>query len=82
MSDLTGNEVHSAARLVRGNPSAEELAAALAVLEAQLTEEQAKGFGGERTLKSTWSRNVTQLRSEILPGAGQWRAATRRGLSN
>ena len=82
MSELTPEEVLDAARLVRGNPSAEELAAALAVLEAQLVEEQAQGFAGDRKLKSNWSRNVTQLRGEILPGAGQWGAAYRRGLSS
>lgn len=81
MSEQTPDGVIAATRLVRGNPSPEELAAVLAVLEAAVPEEQAAGSIGVRKTRSSWSRNVSQLRSEVTPGAGQWRAIIRDGLN-
>jgi hypothetical protein len=81
MSEQTHDGVIAATQLVRGNPTPEELAAVLAVLEAAVPEEQAAASVGVRKTRSTWSRNVGNLRSEIAPGAGQWRAIIRDGLN-
>lgn len=72
--------LQEALRVVRGAPTAEELAAVIAVLEAAHAEELADAKGYERPLKSTWARNASQLRGEIMPGPGQWRGAYRSGL--
>jgi len=68
-------------RVVSGSPTAEELATVIAMLEAAHAEEEATATGYERPLKSTWSRNVAQLRHPITPGPGQWRGAYRQGLN-
>lgn len=81
MSEQNQEGVIAATRLVRGNPSPEELAAVLAVLEAAVPEEQASTSVGLRKTRSSWSRNSSILRSEIAPGAGQWRAKIRDGLN-
>jgi hypothetical protein len=81
MSDLNQEGVIAVTKLVRGNPSPGELAAVLAVLEAAVPEEQASASIGIRKTRSSWSRNSGMLRSEIAPGAGQWRAKIRDGLN-
>jgi hypothetical protein len=53
----------------------------IAVLQAAHDEEALDGHGYERPLKSSWSRNVAQLRHPIVPGHGQWRGALRDGLN-
>ncbi|MEY4992916.1 MAG: hypothetical protein RIS82_38 [Actinomycetota bacterium] len=68
-------------RVVSGAPSSEELATVIAVLQAVHAEEVASTTGYERPLKSSWSRNVAQLRHPIIPGPGQWRGAYRSGLN-
>lgn len=68
-------------QVVGGSPTPEELAAVIAVLEAAKAEEEANAVGFERPLKSNWFRNSSMLRSQIIPGAGQWRAYSRRGLN-
>ncbi len=75
------HELQDNLRVVRGAPTAEELATVIAVLEAMHAEESATGGGFERKLKSTWARNQAQLRHGIVPGAGQWRGAYRNGLN-
>lgn len=74
-------EFSESIRVVAGSPSAEELATVIAVLEAAHAEEEANASGYERPLKSSWSRNVAQLRHPIVPGPGQWRGAYRNGLN-
>ena len=70
-------ELQQLLKLVRGNPSPEELATVIAVLTAASAEAQSQSAGRERRLTSTWSRNASMLRSEIVPGPGQWRFTTR-----
>lgn len=70
-------ELQQLLKVVRGNPSPEELATVIAVLTAASAEAQAQSAGRERRLTSTWSRNASMLRSEIVPGPGQWRFTTR-----
>jgi hypothetical protein len=74
MSSNEGFEV------VRGNPTPEELAVVLAVLQAASQKAKAAQADSIRQV-STWSKNPSQLRSPLVPGRGQWQAAFRRGLS-
>jgi hypothetical protein len=69
-------------RVVRGNPTDEELAAALAVVQAALAtaELEAAKKAAEAANVSAWHRNSSMLRGQITPGAGQWGASLRRGL--
>jgi hypothetical protein len=73
-------EFQESLRVVRGNPTPEELAAVLAILEVAATEEAAAG-GGKAEPRSTWNRGHGQLRSGISPGSGQWNASFRDGLN-
>jgi hypothetical protein len=75
------DELHEGIKLVRGNPTAEELAAAIAVVEATLAEEQATAGAGRQQPKSTWNRNSVNLRGGITPGFDQWKASFRDGLN-
>ena len=74
-------EFSESIQVVSGAPTPEELATVIAVLEAAHAEEEATSTGYERPLKSSWSRNVAQLRHPIVPGPGQWRGAYRSGLN-
>ena len=74
-------EFSESLKVVSGAPTPEELATVIAVLEAAHAEEAQNTKGYERPLKSSWSRNVAQLRHPIVPGAGQWRGAYRSGLN-
>ena len=66
--------------VVRGNPSADELAIVVAVLQAASQKASADGSQSE-SRRPSWARNATQLRSAVTPGQGQWQAAFRRGLA-
>ena len=68
-------------KLVRGNPTAEELAAVIAIVEAAAAEENSGARGAIRKPKSTWNRNSVNLRGGINPGFGQWTASYRDGLN-
>jgi len=67
--------------VVRGNPTPSELAVVVAVLQAALQKASAQELQAIEP-RSNWSRNTTQLRSQVAPGQGQWQAAFRRGLSH
>lgn len=69
-------------KVLSGNPSAEELAAVIAVLQAaSATATHSATVGKLRKTTSTWARNASVLRSPIVPGPGQWRASVRSGLN-
>lgn len=68
-------------KVVRGNPTAEQLAAALAVVEAAANEQASLANTALPQPKSTWNRNSVNLRGGINPGFGQWRASYRDGLN-
>lgn len=76
-NETQDHSLQEALQVVRGNPSHEELATVIAVLDAVHAEELLDGHGYERPLKSTWARNSAQLRQQITPGPGQWRAVYR-----
>jgi hypothetical protein len=69
-------------QVVRGEPSAEELAAAIAVVQAALADEvdSAAASAGGASAKSTWTRNQAMLRQGIQAGSKQWAASFKDGL--
>lgn len=75
------NDFQDALRVVRGNPTPEELAAVIAIVEAAAAEEGSTGSAVKRQPRSTWNRNHVQLRGGISPGFGQWNASFRDGLN-
>jgi Xaa-Pro aminopeptidase len=58
-------------RIVRGEPSDEEVAALVAVLSAR----SAATAAPEPQARSAWSDRAALLRKPMLPGPGAWRAA-------
>lgn len=78
--EITTEQVAQAIKVERGNPSPEQLAAAIAVLTALAAEAAAASTGTKKTV-SSWQRNHAQLRSPIVPGRRQWQAAYLAGLS-
>ena len=77
---MTDSEFQDSLRVVRGKPTPEELAAVIAIVEAAAAEE--KSTSGQRVRpRSTWNRNIMQLRGGIAPGFGQWNATFRDGLN-
>ena len=68
--------------VVRGNPTDEELAAAIAVVQAAVAaaELEAAKHAAEAGNVSAWHLNASMLRGQLTPGSGQWRASLRRGL--
>lgn len=75
------SEFKDQVRLVRGNPTPAELAAAIAVVEAAAAEAAAQASANRAAPKSTWNRNSVNLRGGITPGFGQWKASYRDGLN-
>jgi hypothetical protein len=67
--------------VLRGNPTPEELAVVVALLQAASASAAAGSTGTIAVPVSSWSRNFGLLRVPITPGYGQWRAAYRRGLT-
>ncbi|NBQ92668.1 MAG: acyl-CoA carboxylase subunit epsilon [Micrococcales bacterium] len=69
-----------AIKVVRGNPTPEELAAVIAILEAAHAEQVTSAKRQVSKTASSWNRNAANLRGTILPGFGQWSAQFRPGL--
>ena len=57
-------------RVVRGDPTPEELAALVAVVMARSAEAEAAPAAPSR---SAWSDRSRQLRGSLAPGPGAWR---------
>ena len=71
-------------RVVRGEPSAEELAAAIAVVQSALALAEAEAADASKrkpTARSTWNRNHGMLRQGIQAGASPWGASVKDGLN-
>lgn len=78
MSDANSIQPHL--KVVSGNPTPEELAVVVALLQA--AQASATAEGSERSKpKSNWSRNAAVLRGAVVPGHNQWQASYRRGLN-
>ncbi|MEY4618341.1 MAG: hypothetical protein RL101_527 [Actinomycetota bacterium] len=78
---MSDHEFQDALKVVRGNPTAEELAAVIAIVEAAAAEERMQSGSAKPAPRSTWNRNHIQLRGGITPGFGQWNASFRDGLN-
>jgi acyl-CoA carboxylase epsilon subunit len=59
--------------IVRGNPSAEEIAATVTVLTARL--ESGDPAGAAETKRSAWSARSRLLREPVRRGPDGWRAS-------
>jgi hypothetical protein len=69
----SGPAAEPALAIVRGNPSAEDIAAVVTVLSARLQPAGATGAG--QAARSRWSARSRQLRAPLLRGPGAWRAS-------
>lgn len=58
-------------RVVRGEPTAEELAALVAVVTAQAT----AGAGDQPVRRTAWNDPARLVRTPVSPGPGGWRAS-------
>lgn len=67
-------------KVIAGNPSPEELAAVVAILEAAHAEQITEGKKKAKKATSSWNRNTSIFRHDLSPGFGQWRAQYRPGL--
>lgn len=72
--------IGEAIKVIAGNPSPEELAAVVAILEAAHAEQVKEGKKQVRKPASSWNRNTSMFRNDLMPGYGQWRAQYRPGL--
>lgn len=77
---MSENSISEHLKVVAGNPSAEELAAVIAILEAAQQEQKASAKSTKKPVASSWHRNSQQMRGNLQPGRGQWQAAFRAGL--
>jgi hypothetical protein len=60
-------------RVVKGEPTAEELAALTAVVSAKAAQASAAESEGERP--STWAAYWRTVRTPLRPGLGAWRSS-------
>ncbi|MCX6496433.1 MAG: acyl-CoA carboxylase subunit epsilon [Rhodoluna sp.] len=67
-------------KVISGNPSPEELAAVVAILEAAHAQQVTEGKKQVKKPASSWNRNTSIFRNDLTPGFGQWRAQYRPGL--
>ncbi|MEN9989119.1 MAG: hypothetical protein RL508_98 [Actinomycetota bacterium] len=70
-------------KVVAGNPTAEELAVVVSVLQAAAAASAAEQAKTSRAVSpaSSWHQNINTLRGSVVPGHGQWQASYRRGLN-
>ena len=70
-------------KVVAGNPTPEELAVVVAVLQAAAASAASAAAKSKaaKSATSKWHRNPAMLRGPITPGHGQWQASFRRGLN-
>jgi hypothetical protein len=73
-------ELNQNIKVEAGNPTPEELAAVIAILESAHAEQVTSAKRVIRKPASSWNRNVNRFRGDLLPGHGQWRAQYRPGL--
>lgn len=66
--------------VVSGNPTADELAVVVAVLQAAVSRAAASAANEDTKRVASWHRNAGTLRGSLTPGHGQWVASVRRGL--
>ncbi len=72
--------IETGIKVVAGNPTAAELAAVIAILQATHQEQVSTNKRQVKQSASSWNRNTTRFRNDLRPGVGQWRAQYRPGL--
>ena len=72
--------IGEAIKVIAGNPSPEELAAVVAILEAAHAQQVVEGKKQAKKPASSWNRSTSIFRNDLTPGFGQWRAQYRPGL--
>jgi len=68
-----GAETFDTLTVLSGNPTAEELAAVTAVIEATLNEQGENDRHSDHQGPSAWQRSQRGLRATLRPGHGVWR---------
>lgn len=63
-------------QVVAGSPTDDELAAVIAVLKETYQQQQSAG----NQSRSTWSKNASLLRTQVIAGNGQWGSSYKPGL--
>ena len=61
-------------RVVRGNPTSDELAAVVSVLEAMAAELEGTRVLAAEKAASAWRLSQRPIRTPILPGITRWRS--------
>jgi hypothetical protein len=74
---MSPEPIGEAIKVIAGNPSPEELAAVVAILEAAHAEQITEGKKLAKKPASSWNRNTSIFRNDLTPGFGQWRAQYR-----
>ncbi len=75
------NSIQPHLKLVAGNPTSEELAVVIAVLQAAQASAVAAQVSEKARPASRWHRNPSTLRSTVVPGHNQWKASFSSGLN-
>lgn len=61
-------------RVIRGNPTPDELAAVVSVLEAMSVELEGTRAKAAQKSASAWKQSQRPIRTPILPGITRWRS--------
>jgi len=73
MMPLSAGDDQPILRVVRGDATAEEIAALVAVLLARSADAEASGPA--RSVSRSWSDRSGQIRRPLSPGPGAWRGS-------
>ena len=74
MSDAAPHDEQLEFTVVAGNPTAEELAAVTAVIQAVIAEQGDNDRRHARRGMSAWQRSQRAVRGTLRPGYGAWRS--------
>jgi hypothetical protein len=78
---MSENTIHPHLKVESGNPTTEELAVVVAVLQAAAGRAASQGAATAAKRVANWHRNPGVLRGNLTIGHGQWVASARRGLN-
>ena len=75
------NAIQPHLKVVSGNPTSQELAVVIAVLQASQANAVTAHNANKPESISRWNRNSGLLRTTLTPGTNQWLASFRSGLN-
>jgi hypothetical protein len=75
------NAIQPHLKVVSGNPTSQELAVVIAVLQASQANAVTAQNANKAESTSRWASNPGLLRSSLTPGQNQWQASFRSGLN-